>query len=37
MFKSLAMDPSLTYIKHVQQVTKSLKRDNIHNFCLCYK
>ena len=29
------MDPSLHILKHVLQVTKSLKCDNIHNLYLC--
>ena len=31
------MDPSLHILKRVLQVTKSLKRDNIHKLCLCPK
>ena len=37
MFRSLAMDPSIHIIIKTCtiEVTKSLKRDNIHNLYLC--
>ena len=33
----LSYEPFTPYIKNKLQVTKSVKRENIHKFCLCLK
>ena len=37
MFQRSDMDSLLHILKHVLQITKSLKSDNIHKLCLCLK